>query len=232
MVKRQIAVRVDAAWGQPFGPEAFYGVGRSVQVTFLKHQAQRTRADVLKERCEQMFAWTKSEVDRREPRPVNSAPRRSSLAGSVSAAGGARAWRGGVCRTRDLQRMVGVRSSRDGWASRSSFAWSMPPRRSLVVLLPTGVLGAFIYGLMVLYPHPAPLVARGGDPVADRPLHGLHGLPAVRDAQLFGSRCRSFSASLFFLAELIIYLKALSANLQMFWPKDRQRGGGRGFRNR
>ena len=56
MVKRQIAVRVAAAWDRPFGPEAFYGVGRSVEVTFLKGQAQRTQADVLRERCEQAFS--------------------------------------------------------------------------------------------------------------------------------------------------------------------------------
>ena len=62
MVKRQIAVRVSAEWAQPFGPEAFYGVGRSVQVNFLKGEAQRTRADALKERCEQMFAWTKAKI--------------------------------------------------------------------------------------------------------------------------------------------------------------------------
>ena len=62
MVKRQLAVRVAADWGQPFGPEAFYGVGRSVQVSFLRGQAQRTQADVLKERCERMIAWTKGEV--------------------------------------------------------------------------------------------------------------------------------------------------------------------------
>lgn len=62
MVKRQIAVRVDADWGQPFGPEAFYGVGRSVRVTFLKNQAQLTRADVLKERCTHLFAWTQNQT--------------------------------------------------------------------------------------------------------------------------------------------------------------------------
>ena len=62
MVKRELAVRVAADWEQPFGPEAFYGVGRSVQVTFLKNQVQRTQADVLKERCEQLIAWTKGEV--------------------------------------------------------------------------------------------------------------------------------------------------------------------------
>lgn len=62
MVKRQLAVRVDVAWKQPFGPEAFYGVGRSVQVTFYKPQARRTQADVLKERIEQMFGSTKHQL--------------------------------------------------------------------------------------------------------------------------------------------------------------------------
>ena len=62
MVKRQLAVRVDVAWKQPFGPEAFYGIGRSVQVTFYKPRARRTRADVLKERIEQMFGSTKGKL--------------------------------------------------------------------------------------------------------------------------------------------------------------------------
>ena len=56
MVKRQIAVRVAAAWDRPFGPEAFYGIGRSVEVTFLKGTAQRTQADVLRERCHQALS--------------------------------------------------------------------------------------------------------------------------------------------------------------------------------
>ena len=62
MVKRQLAVRVDVAWKQPFGPEAFYGVGRSVQVTFYKSPARRTQADVLKERVEGMISWTKAKL--------------------------------------------------------------------------------------------------------------------------------------------------------------------------
>ena len=62
MVKRQLAVRVDVAWKQPFGPEAFYGVGRSVQVTFYKSPARRTRADVLKERVEDTIGWTKGKL--------------------------------------------------------------------------------------------------------------------------------------------------------------------------
>ena len=62
MVKRQLAVRVDVAWKQPFGPEAFYGVGRSVQVTFYKPQARRTQADALRERVEQLFGSTKGKL--------------------------------------------------------------------------------------------------------------------------------------------------------------------------
>jgi multidrug resistance efflux pump len=62
MVRRELAVRVDVAWKQPFGPEAFYGIGRSVQVTFYKPQARRTQADVLKERIQQMFGSTKGKL--------------------------------------------------------------------------------------------------------------------------------------------------------------------------
>ena len=69
MVKRQLAVRVDVAWKQPFGPEAFYGVGRSVQVTFYKPQARRTQADALRERVEQLFGSTKGKLAKASTAP-------------------------------------------------------------------------------------------------------------------------------------------------------------------
>jgi multidrug resistance efflux pump len=62
MVKRQIAVRVAVTWERPFGPEAFYGVGRSVEVTFLKGKTQRTRADALKEKFERFFSGSKKRL--------------------------------------------------------------------------------------------------------------------------------------------------------------------------
>ncbi len=50
MAKRMIAVRVEAGWDRPFSPVEFYGVGRSVEVRFLRGKHQRTVGDVLQER--------------------------------------------------------------------------------------------------------------------------------------------------------------------------------------
>ncbi len=55
MAKRQIAVRVDVDWQPPFGAVEFFGVGRSVEVKFVKG-GQRTVGDVLKEKWERAFA--------------------------------------------------------------------------------------------------------------------------------------------------------------------------------
>lgn len=52
MAKRRIAVRVDPSWDRPFTPGEFYGVGRSVEVTFLKSPHERTIGDALKERLD------------------------------------------------------------------------------------------------------------------------------------------------------------------------------------
>lgn len=49
--KRQIGVRVEAEWEQPFSASEFYGVGRSVQVSFSKVAGRRTVGDALTERC-------------------------------------------------------------------------------------------------------------------------------------------------------------------------------------
>ncbi len=63
LVKRQIAVRVEPRWTKPpFGPETFYGVGRSVEVSFLTGDAQRTQADVLKEKWDQTLSRFKQKV--------------------------------------------------------------------------------------------------------------------------------------------------------------------------
>ncbi len=55
MAKRQVAVRVEANWDQPFGATEFFGVGRSVQVTFTRGKTQRTVGDALKEKWERAF---------------------------------------------------------------------------------------------------------------------------------------------------------------------------------
>ena len=90
----------------------------------------------------------------------------------------------------------------------------------LVVLLPAGVLGALTYTLTALYPHPA----RWLRAVMILLLSGLYTVyMAYRLFATFNfsSWTTIVFSVLFFLAELIIYLKALSANLQMFWPKNR-----------
>lgn len=56
MAKRQIAVRVEAEWEKPFSATEFYGVGRSVQVTFSKRKAERTVGDVLKEKFDRVIS--------------------------------------------------------------------------------------------------------------------------------------------------------------------------------
>ena len=58
MAKRQIAVRVDVDWEPPFSAAEFFGVGRSVEVKFVKGNGQRTVGDVLKEKWERAVAQT------------------------------------------------------------------------------------------------------------------------------------------------------------------------------
>ncbi len=73
----------------------------------------------------------------------------------------------------------------------------------------------------VLNPKPGRLVARRGDPPARGALHRLHGVPAVLHAEPSTTRRTAIFSVLFFLAELLIYIKSLSANLQMFWQTNR-----------
>jgi len=56
LAKRQIAVRVEAEWQQPFSPVEFFGVGRSVQVSFERAKPQRTVGDALREKWERAIA--------------------------------------------------------------------------------------------------------------------------------------------------------------------------------
>ena len=89
-----------------------------------------------------------------------------------------------------------------------------------VVLLPAGLLGVFTYAMTTLYPHPA----RWQRALMILLLSGLY--TVYMAYRLFATFNFStwvtivFSV-LFFLAEFIIYVKAMSANLQMFWPKNR-----------
>jgi multidrug resistance efflux pump len=49
MAKRQIGVRIEAEWAQPFGPSEFFGVGRSVEVSFDKVPQVKTVGDQWRE---------------------------------------------------------------------------------------------------------------------------------------------------------------------------------------
>lgn len=55
MVKRQIAVRVAPNWDKPFSPTEFYGVGRSVEVTFTSGETRRTLGDSIRERWNRLL---------------------------------------------------------------------------------------------------------------------------------------------------------------------------------
>lgn len=62
MAKRQIAVRVEGGWNRPFSEVEFFGVGRSVAVTFLKTPHRRTVGDALKERVDRALWGVKTEA--------------------------------------------------------------------------------------------------------------------------------------------------------------------------
>jgi multidrug resistance efflux pump len=55
MVKRQVAVRVAPNWSKPFSAIEFYGVGRSVEVTFTKTEPRRTLGDALREKWNRLI---------------------------------------------------------------------------------------------------------------------------------------------------------------------------------
>lgn len=58
MAKRLIAVRVEANWQQPFSAVEFFGVGRSVKVSFLTSEGRATVGDRLKEKWKRAFSGT------------------------------------------------------------------------------------------------------------------------------------------------------------------------------
>jgi multidrug resistance efflux pump len=62
MVKRQIAVRVAPNWDKPFSPVEFYGVGRSVEVTFTKYDTRRTLGGLLKEKWNRLIHGSPSQT--------------------------------------------------------------------------------------------------------------------------------------------------------------------------
>ena len=57
--KRQIAARVEAEWLQPFSAVEFYGVGRSVQVSFQREKNERTVGDALREKWDHALSGSR-----------------------------------------------------------------------------------------------------------------------------------------------------------------------------
>lgn len=88
------------------------------------------------------------------------------------------------------------------------------------ILFPTLIFGGLLYGMMLLYPTP-------GRPLRAAVILLLSALYTVYIVfRLFctlnlESIADGIFSVLFFLAELLIYIKSLSANLQMFWPTNR-----------
>ena len=109
----------------------------------------------------------------------------------------------------------------NGWAwLRAQFSVVNTSTPIVRVLLPTIVCGALVYGVMLIDPRPA-RVTRAAVIVL---------LAALYTAYMAFRLFATFNLStitaivfsvLFFLAELLIYLKSLSANFQMFWPTNR-----------
>jgi len=59
MAKREIAVRIEGKWNRPFSAEEFYGVGRSVTVTFVRNPGQQTFGNLLQQRVRAALWGTK-----------------------------------------------------------------------------------------------------------------------------------------------------------------------------
>ena len=88
------------------------------------------------------------------------------------------------------------------------------------VLLPAMVLGALVYALMLLNPRPGRW-SRVGVILLLVALYTTYMAYRLFATLNLSTIANGTFSILFFVAELLIYLKALSANLQMFWQTDR-----------
>jgi cellulose synthase (UDP-forming) len=88
------------------------------------------------------------------------------------------------------------------------------------VLLPTVVCGALVYGVMLLNPRPS-RVTRASVIVLLVALHTVYLAFRLFATLNLSTLAASIFSVLFFLAEVLIYLKSLSAHFQMFWPTNR-----------
>ena len=87
------------------------------------------------------------------------------------------------------------------------------------VLLPAVVCGALVYGVMLLNPRPA-RVTRAAVIVLLVALYTAYMAFRLFATLNLSTLTAAVFSVLFFLAEVLIYLKSLSANFQMFWPTE------------
>jgi cellulose synthase (UDP-forming) len=88
------------------------------------------------------------------------------------------------------------------------------------VLLPTVVCGGLVYGVMLLNPRPT-RVTRAAVIVLLVALHTVYLAFRLFATLNLSTLTASIFSVLFFLAEVLIYLKSLSAHFQTFWPTNR-----------
>jgi hypothetical protein len=88
------------------------------------------------------------------------------------------------------------------------------------VLLPAVVCGALVYGVMLLNPRPA-RVTRAAVIVLLVALYTAYMAFRLFATLNLSTLTAAIFSVLFFLAEVLIYLKSLSANFQMLWPTNR-----------
>jgi cellulose synthase (UDP-forming) len=109
----------------------------------------------------------------------------------------------------------------NGWAwLRAQFSVVNTSTPIVRVLLPTIVCGALVYGVMLIDPRPA-RVTRAAVIVLLAALYTAYMAFRLFATFNLSTITAAVFSALFFLAELLIYLKSLAAHIQMFWPTNR-----------
>ena len=109
----------------------------------------------------------------------------------------------------------------NGWAwLRAQFSVVNTSTPIVRVLLPTIVCGALVYGVMLIDPRPA-RVTRAAVIVLLVALYTAYMAFRLFATFNLSTITAAVFSALFFLAELLIYLKSLAAHIQMFWPTNR-----------
>jgi cellulose synthase (UDP-forming) len=109
----------------------------------------------------------------------------------------------------------------NGWAwLRAQFSVVNTSTPLLRVLLPAIVCGALVYGVMLIDPRPA-RVTRAAVIVLLVALYTAYMAFRLFATLNLSTLTAAVFSALFFLAELLIYLKSLATHFQMFWPTNR-----------